>query len=107
MLKYLDTLEWRYPGLNQPFSVSIIWESIHPQGDEIRWCDVVWFSLCIHRHAFHLWLVSKQKLKTQENLRQWDVWNYIKVFVGLHRVSSSLDSIIDYIIPISKRRSAR
>ncbi|GJZ86852.1 putative reverse transcriptase domain, reverse transcriptase zinc-binding domain protein [Tanacetum coccineum] len=35
------------------------------------------------------------------------VWNYMKVFAGLLKVSSSLDSIVDYIIPISKRRSAR
>ncbi|GJT41697.1 hypothetical protein Tco_0941562 [Tanacetum coccineum] len=35
------------------------------------------------------------------------VWNHIKVFAGLPRISSSLDDIVDSIIPISKRRSAR
>nr|GEW74135.1 hypothetical protein [Tanacetum cinerariifolium] len=36
-----------------------------------------------------------------------EVWNYLKVFAGLPRVSSSLDSIVDYIIPISKKRFSR
>ncbi|GJY51117.1 hypothetical protein Tco_0441964 [Tanacetum coccineum] len=35
------------------------------------------------------------------------VWNHIKAFAGLPRISSSLDDIVDSIISISKRRSAR
>nr|GEV04472.1 hypothetical protein [Tanacetum cinerariifolium] len=91
-------------GLNQPFSVSLVWESIRPRGDEINWCDVVWFSQCIPPHDFHLWLVIKRKLKTQDNLRQWD--NHMKAFAGLPSISFSLDDTVDSVIPISKRRSA-
>ncbi|GKC16678.1 GRF1-interacting factor 1-like protein [Tanacetum coccineum] len=70
----VDELEWRdSSGTAMDFSVSSVWECIRPRGDEITWCDVVWFSNCIPRHAFHLWLVIKRKLKTQDNLRQWDV----------------------------------
>ncbi|GJS24118.1 hypothetical protein Tco_0452750 [Tanacetum coccineum] len=29
--------------------------------------------LGISRHAFHMWLVTKQKLETQDRLQQWDV----------------------------------
>ncbi|GKB46101.1 ribonuclease H-like domain-containing protein, partial [Tanacetum coccineum] len=39
----------------------------------INWYDVMWFSNCIPRYAFHFWLVMKRKLKTQDTLRQWDV----------------------------------
>ncbi|GJZ94536.1 hypothetical protein Tco_0666739 [Tanacetum coccineum] len=70
----VDELEWRDSfGTAMDFSVSSIWECIRPRGDEITWCDVVWFLNCIPRHAFHLWLVIKRKLMTQDNLRQWDV----------------------------------
>ncbi|GJX51517.1 hypothetical protein Tco_0278362, partial [Tanacetum coccineum] len=48
--------------------------------------------------------LAKVMLKSKSH--PW-VWNYMKVFAGLPRVSSSLDSIVDYIIPISKRRFAR
>ncbi|GJY65949.1 hypothetical protein Tco_0468187 [Tanacetum coccineum] len=103
----LEYVEWRHLDVTMPFNVSNVWESIHPRGDEISWCDVFWFSQCISRHAFHLWLVIKRKLKTQDNLRQWDVWNHMKIYAGLSQISSMLNSIIDYLIPISKRRSAR
>ncbi|GJZ64772.1 hypothetical protein Tco_0621468 [Tanacetum coccineum] len=137
----LDTLEWRRGSLTQPCTISNVWDIIRPRGDEVNWYDVVWFAQCITRHAFHLWLVMKRKLKTHDNLRHWDVsrntnmnlvqcllcgtqpdshdhlffecafslqiWNHMKVYAGLPNVSSSLDLILDRLIPISKRRSAR
>ncbi|GJX93922.1 hypothetical protein Tco_0348508 [Tanacetum coccineum] len=69
-----DTLEWRdYGGLVKHLSVATVWHSIRPRDEEVDWCDVVWFSKCIPRHAFHLWLVVKHCLKTQDKLRVWDV----------------------------------
>ncbi|GJS57292.1 reverse transcriptase domain-containing protein [Tanacetum coccineum] len=62
---------------------------------------------CLPCHAFHLWLVIKRKLKTQDSLRQWDVWNHMKIYASLSKMSSSLYATIDYMIPMSKRRSAR
>ncbi|GKC76206.1 putative gag-pol polyprotein [Tanacetum coccineum] len=70
----MDTLEWRnLSGASLNFSVVTVWECIRPRDDEVNWYDVVWFSNFIPRHAFHLWLVMKRKLKTQDTLRQWDV----------------------------------
>ncbi|GJR35282.1 putative reverse transcriptase domain, reverse transcriptase zinc-binding domain protein, partial [Tanacetum coccineum] len=70
----VDELEWcDSSGTTMGFSVSSVWECIRPRGDEITWCDVVWFSNCIPQHAFHLWLAIKRKLKTQDNMRQWGV----------------------------------
>ncbi|GJW97776.1 hypothetical protein Tco_0179584 [Tanacetum coccineum] len=71
-----DSLEWRVLGISKPFSVTTVWDTIRPRGDVVGWYGVVWFSQCIPRHAFHLWLVIKRKLKTQDNLRQWDVSNH-------------------------------
>ena len=34
---------------------------------------MVWFSHFIPRHAFHMWLVMRRSLKTQDTLRHWDV----------------------------------
>ncbi|GKC64218.1 reverse transcriptase domain, reverse transcriptase zinc-binding domain protein, partial [Tanacetum coccineum] len=104
----VDELEWRDSfGTAMDFSVSSVWECIRPRGDEITLCDVVWFSNCIPRHAFHLWLVIKRKLKTQDNLRQWDVWNHMKIYAGTPRVAASLNAIIDYIIPMSKKKTTK
>nr|GEX13993.1 hypothetical protein [Tanacetum cinerariifolium] len=98
----LDNLEWRTSsGTTLNFSVSLVRECIWARGEEVNWCDVVWFSNCIPRHTFHLWLVIKWKLKTQDTLRQWDV------FVGLPMLVTSFNAIIDHIIPMSKKKNAR
>ncbi|GKB79519.1 retrovirus-related pol polyprotein from transposon TNT 1-94 [Tanacetum coccineum] len=68
-----DTIEWRNEdGLVKVFSAHEVWSSIRPRGVKVDWCDVVWFSSSIPRHAFHLWLVIRRRLKTQDNLRPWD-----------------------------------
>ncbi|GKD06605.1 hypothetical protein Tco_1181579 [Tanacetum coccineum] len=61
----------------------------------------------IPRHAVHLWLVIKRKLKTQDSLRQWDVWEHLKRFTGMANMPSALNLIVDFLIPLAKMRSAR
>ena len=46
-LKHVD-------GSIKEFSVSNVWNSIHPRSVTIDWFDVVWFSNCIPRHAFFM-----------------------------------------------------
>ena len=55
------------------FSISAIWNNIRPRHEEVNWFHIVWFPHCIPRHALHVWLVIKRKLKTQDLLRPWDV----------------------------------
>ncbi|GKC38733.1 reverse transcriptase domain, reverse transcriptase zinc-binding domain protein, partial [Tanacetum coccineum] len=65
---------WRdLDGNMLPFSVKCAWEVLRPRGLEVSWYNIAWFSYCIPRHAFHLWLVMKRCLKTQDKLRPWDV----------------------------------
>ncbi|GJZ05303.1 hypothetical protein Tco_0538578 [Tanacetum coccineum] len=88
----MDTLEWRnLSGASLNFSVAMVWECICPKDDEVNWYDVVWFSNCIPRHAFHLWVV----------------WSHVKIYAGLPMVSVSLSAITDHIIPMSKKKNAR
>ncbi|GJV80043.1 reverse transcriptase domain, reverse transcriptase zinc-binding domain protein [Tanacetum coccineum] len=49
------------------------WEAFRPRGNEVNWFRIVWFPHSIPRHSFHLWLVMRNSLKTQDKLRQWDV----------------------------------
>ncbi|GJR55897.1 reverse transcriptase domain, reverse transcriptase zinc-binding domain protein [Tanacetum coccineum] len=69
-----DKVCWRTQDGNlKSFSVGLAWESIRARRDNVPWFHVVWFSACIPRHAFHLWLAMGRKLKTQDKLKQWDV----------------------------------
>ncbi|GJU18478.1 hypothetical protein Tco_1146444 [Tanacetum coccineum] len=55
------------------FSVAGAWDSLRLRADVVDWYHVVWFPHCVPRHALHMWLVIKEKLKTQDRLWQWDV----------------------------------
>ncbi|GJX32934.1 reverse transcriptase domain-containing protein [Tanacetum coccineum] len=69
-----DYLEWRdSDGVGKPFSVYHVWNSIRPRDNEVPWFNFVWFSNCIPRHAFNMWLIIKKRLKTQDMLSHWDV----------------------------------
>ncbi|GJU68869.1 reverse transcriptase domain, reverse transcriptase zinc-binding domain protein [Tanacetum coccineum] len=43
------------------------------QADVVDWFHIVWFPHFVSRHAIPIWLIINQKLKTQDQLRQWDV----------------------------------
>ncbi|GJV97234.1 hypothetical protein Tco_1548811 [Tanacetum coccineum] len=62
-------------GVSKPFSVSMVWATIRPKNIKVDWFAVVWFPYCIPRHAFHLWLVIKQRLKKQDKVASWEVSN--------------------------------
>ncbi|GJU46328.1 reverse transcriptase domain, reverse transcriptase zinc-binding domain protein [Tanacetum coccineum] len=69
-----DGLCWKnMSNADSDFSVAVAWECIRPRDIEVGWYHLVWFSHHIPRHAVHLWLVIKRKLKTQDTLKQWDV----------------------------------
>ncbi|GKE01408.1 homeodomain-like protein [Tanacetum coccineum] len=69
-----DSVLWcNRRGVLSMFSVSKAWEELRPRGFEVRWASVVWYSHCIPRHAFHLWLTLRGSLKTQDKLRQGDI----------------------------------
>ncbi|GKE95401.1 reverse transcriptase domain, reverse transcriptase zinc-binding domain protein, partial [Tanacetum coccineum] len=60
-------------GLLEDFQVRLVWDTIRPRGHEVPLTRIVWFTVAIPRHAFHIWLLMCLKLKTQDKLRQWDV----------------------------------
>nr|GEV03215.1 hypothetical protein [Tanacetum cinerariifolium] len=60
-------------GIGKQFLVHNVWESIRPRDNLVPWYDLVWFHACIPRHAFNMWLIFKQRLRTQDCLRSWEV----------------------------------
>nr|GEZ40144.1 hypothetical protein [Tanacetum cinerariifolium] len=69
-----DKRQWRDRSGNvMDFSVAKAWEAIRDHGNQVEWYRIVWFSHNIPRHAFHMWLVMRNGLKTHDKMRQWDV----------------------------------
>ncbi|XP_071734039.1 uncharacterized protein [Rutidosis leptorrhynchoides] len=68
-----DAIMWKdVNGSLRKFSVSLVWNTIRPRAPCVPWFRVVWFSQCIPRHAFLLWLLMGEKLKTQDKLQSWE-----------------------------------
>nr|GEW60009.1 hypothetical protein [Tanacetum cinerariifolium] len=87
-------------GIGKQFLVHNVWESIRPRDNLVPWYDLVWFHACIPRHAFNIWLIFKQRLRTQDCLRSWEV-------AGLGSAGPSLASITSSLMPIAKRKSSK
>ncbi|GKD97992.1 putative reverse transcriptase domain-containing protein [Tanacetum coccineum] len=69
-----DCMRWRDGHGNMVmFSVKCAWEALRPRGIEVSWYSIAWFSQAIPRHAFHMWLIMRRSLKTQDKMRPWDV----------------------------------
>ncbi|GJV81463.1 RNA-directed DNA polymerase, eukaryota, reverse transcriptase zinc-binding domain protein [Tanacetum coccineum] len=79
-----DVVKWRSKnGRLYDFSVSAVWDDIRKSNPLVPWAKLVWFSQCIPRHSFILWLAILGRLKTHDSMRNWDkVDNLVCVFCG-------------------------
>ncbi|GKB47808.1 hypothetical protein Tco_0898561 [Tanacetum coccineum] len=103
-----DCMRWRDGNGNMTeFSVKCAWEALRPRGPEIPWYSVVWFSHYNPRHAFHLWLVMRRSLKTQDKLRPWDVWCLIRKLADIERVPPILEDTVAWLQPMAAKRTIK
>ena len=58
-------------GKEKDFSVKEVWKNIRHNSFKVIWSRHVWFSQCIPRHAFIVWMALKGKLKTQDSISKW------------------------------------
>ncbi|GJR68398.1 hypothetical protein Tco_0014463, partial [Tanacetum coccineum] len=108
----IDNGSWGWPHgwiLKYPLLVNTVVPQLADTADKLIWKDHhnMDIGFIIPRHAVHLWLVIKRKLKTQDTLRQWDVWEYLKRFTGMSNIPSDLNFIVDFLIPLAKMQSVK
>lgn len=53
------------------FFVKKSWNHVRNISDKVIWAKLVWYSHCIPRHSFCVWLAIKKRLKTQDKLIKW------------------------------------
>ena len=53
------------------FSVKEAWKALRTDGPKVLWHSHVWFSQCIPRHAFVLWMAIRGRLKTTDRISKW------------------------------------
>ncbi|XP_021996307.1 uncharacterized protein LOC110893509 [Helianthus annuus] len=68
-----DRFLWKDGDKSYDHSSACVWQSIRARETEVDLVNVVWFSQCIPRHAFLMWLIMRRKLLTQDKILQWDL----------------------------------
>nr|GEW89660.1 hypothetical protein [Tanacetum cinerariifolium] len=107
----MDMSQWRdLNGVCSNFSVKGAWEVLRPWGNEVPWCNVVWFPHNIPRHAFYFWLVMQRSLKTHDKIRRWDVGfnvdlNLLHCKLCMEMIPPILDDVILYLQPMAHKRN--
>ncbi|XP_022039949.1 uncharacterized protein LOC110942480 [Helianthus annuus] len=83
-----DRLFWKDGNDLTEFSSSNVWHSVRYKEPEVNWCNIVWFSQCIPRHAFMMWLVMKVRQK-----------------VGMSSVTPKWRDIVDWLLARARSKS--
>ncbi|XP_071712503.1 uncharacterized protein [Rutidosis leptorrhynchoides] len=96
-----DIVQWRDCSGNWiDFPVSVVWDTIRPHAPTIPWCSVIWYNQCIPRHAFIVWLLMGERLKTQDKLKFTHV-------VAVANWSSDWKNLREILIPYANCNVAR
>ena len=67
-----DALVWQSrDGVQHEFNTRLVWKDFRVVRPRVSWCELVWFSNCIPKHAFILWLAIRKKLMTQDRMQVW------------------------------------
>ncbi|GKB02256.1 reverse transcriptase domain-containing protein, partial [Tanacetum coccineum] len=90
-------------GKEKRFSVREVWKAIRIDCPKVIWYRHVWFSQCIPRHAFILWVAIKGRLKTLDRISRWVntqsmvLWERLKPLAKLEGISNDWACIISFI----------
>ncbi|XP_071739896.1 uncharacterized protein [Rutidosis leptorrhynchoides] len=99
-----DMIMWRsYNGNLCDFSVSEVWDTIRPRTATVNCISLVWFSQSIPPQSFLMWLLIKEKLKTQDKLRPWRLRMVMWVVARYVVINKTIKRIFSFSIHIPRK----
>ncbi|GJZ14025.1 hypothetical protein Tco_0549255 [Tanacetum coccineum] len=97
------------PNIGQIQALNLIETKLRPRGNVINWHKIVWFSHAVPRHSFHMWIVMRKALKTQDKLHMQDLGGMdpttITHLARMEYISPIMDDIVAYLIPMAHKRN--
>ncbi|GKD11779.1 RNA-directed DNA polymerase, eukaryota, reverse transcriptase zinc-binding domain protein [Tanacetum coccineum] len=60
-----------YKGMLVKYLISRVWNDLCVKDDEVIWKGLVWYTHCIPKHSFILWLAIHGRLATQDRVSKW------------------------------------
>ncbi|GJW88663.1 RNA-directed DNA polymerase, eukaryota, reverse transcriptase zinc-binding domain protein [Tanacetum coccineum] len=68
----VDEIVWvDNSGQERVFGTRCVWKDLCCSGSKVEWHKIVWFSECIPRHSFIVWLAIQNRLNTQDRIAIW------------------------------------
>lgn len=59
----MDSFSWFIEGSSHnDFSSNLTWEQLRPREHSLPWTKLVWFKICISKHAFTFWVMHQDRL---------------------------------------------
>ncbi|GJZ05977.1 reverse transcriptase zinc-binding domain-containing protein, partial [Tanacetum coccineum] len=53
------------------YSTKAVWKDMCSEGPKVVWRSLIWFSQCVPRHSFVLWMAVQNMLMTQDKIVIW------------------------------------
>nr|GEW26937.1 hypothetical protein [Tanacetum cinerariifolium] len=84
-----------------------ILSNTHDRFEVVTWHDVVWFSNYVPRFSFILWIAIHGRLKTQDMIRHWDIWDHMKALADISNVMGDYKDAVEFLSSHVKRRTCK
>lgn len=70
-----DVILWKHEDneYKDHFSTTKTWNQIRARGQNVSWCNIVWYPQRVPRQAFIFWLAFKYRLSTGVRMRKWGI----------------------------------
>ncbi|PWA48243.1 reverse transcriptase zinc-binding domain-containing protein [Artemisia annua] len=67
-----DEAVWKTSsGMEKEFAVKNVCRDLRSNDPIVTWWKLVWYSQCIPKHAFILWIAINNRMNTQDRLQKW------------------------------------
>ena len=60
-------------GIEMDFAVKNVCKDLRSNDPSVTWWKLVWYSQCIPKHAFILWMAIKGNIMTRDRIRSWEL----------------------------------
>ncbi|GKB89360.1 reverse transcriptase zinc-binding domain-containing protein, partial [Tanacetum coccineum] len=57
------------------FTMRNVYDNLRDHNEEVKWGKLVWFSQCVPKHSYILWMAVQQRLLTHVRMRKWGSFN--------------------------------
>ncbi|GKD16862.1 RNA-directed DNA polymerase, eukaryota, reverse transcriptase zinc-binding domain protein, partial [Tanacetum coccineum] len=58
-------------GMSQNFTMKNVYDDMREHNEEVKWGKLVWFSQCIPKLSFILWMAVQRRLLTHDKMKCW------------------------------------